>query len=414
MGALKLSLAMTAVLSFGRAALALEPAAEVWPQWRGPSRDSRVDQKWPDKLQGALTELWTVKLGPSYSGPIIVGDRVYVTETRDKKKEVVQALDRKSGQSLWEHSWEGSLSVPFFAKANGDWIRSTPAYSDGLLFVGGIRDVLVALNAADGSEAWKLDFVKEFGSDVPAFGCVCSPLVDGDFLYIQAGAAFAKLEKRTGKVVWRSLKDEGGMNGSAFSSPVVATIAGERQIVVQTRTKLCGVDPETGNVLWSQEVPAFRGMNILTPSVVGDTIFTSTYGGKSFLYGVEYADGKFSVREKWINKVQGYMSSPVILGNDAYLHLRNQRCACIDLETGKERWISKPFGQYWSMVSNGDLILSLDEKGDLILVRKNAEKYDEIDRQHVSDVSAWAHLAVCGGQVFVRELKGLKAYRWTP
>ena len=34
-----------------------------------------------------------------------------------------------------------------------------------------------------------------------------------------------------------------------------------------TFVALAGVDPESGDVLWSQEVPAYRGMNILTPTV---------------------------------------------------------------------------------------------------------------------------------------------------
>jgi outer membrane protein assembly factor BamB len=78
------------------------------------------------------------------------------------------------------------------------------------------------------------------------------------------------LDKRTGEIVWLTLRDEGGMWGSAFSSPVMATLAGRRQCVVQTREKLAGVDPETGAVLWEQPIKALRGMNILTPVVEGD------------------------------------------------------------------------------------------------------------------------------------------------
>src|SRR5690606_1412577 len=104
-----------------------------------------------------------------------------------------------------------------------------------------------------------------------------------------------RLEKATGRVVWRVLDDGGGMSGSAFSSPVLATLAGRRQLVVQTRTKLCGVDPESGDLLWSKAVPAFRGMNILTPTVIGNTLFTSTYGGKTFLYEVVAKEGGFNV-----------------------------------------------------------------------------------------------------------------------
>jgi outer membrane protein assembly factor BamB len=73
-----------------------------------------------------LKQTWRIPLSPSYSGPIVSESMVFVTETQDKKTEVVRALDRGSGAQRWEASWEGSVSVPFFAKSNGDWIRRLP------------------------------------------------------------------------------------------------------------------------------------------------------------------------------------------------------------------------------------------------------------------------------------------------
>jgi outer membrane protein assembly factor BamB len=204
----------------------------TWPQWRGPSRDGRISvpTAWPDSLaRESLVQAWRVPLGSSYSGPIVSESLVFTTETKDKKREIVRALDRQTGKQLWEASWDGALSVPFFAKASGDWIRSTPAFDGESLFVAGMRDVLVCLDARTGETRWQVDFVKELGAPIPAFGFVCSPLVDGSDVYVQAGAALCKLDKRNGKILWRSLKDEGGMYGSAFSSPLLADVAGRRQ-----------------------------------------------------------------------------------------------------------------------------------------------------------------------------------------
>lgn len=61
----------------------------------------------------------------------------------------------------------------------------------------------------------------------------------------------------------------------ALSSPVLVTIAGAQQLVVQTRYELCGVSPDDDTVLWKQPIEAFRGMNILTPLVIGDSVFTA-------------------------------------------------------------------------------------------------------------------------------------------
>ncbi len=397
------------------------PAADpplTWNQWRGPTRDGFVaagSPAWPDSL-GKLAPVWRIELGESYSGPIIAADRVFVTETIDKQRECVRALDRASGRELWKAQWPGSMSVPFFAKKNGDWIRSTPAYDGESLFVAGMRDVLVCLDAADGRERWRVDFTQRYQTPLPEFGFVCSPLVDAGAVYVQAGAAVCKLDKRTGETVWRSLVDGGGMFGSAFSSPLLADLGGRRQLLVQTREKLCGLCPEKGDVLWEQEVPNFRGMNILTPTVWRDAVFTSSYRNKSFLYALSPATdaGRFDVSERWTAKPQGYMSSPVLIGDHAYLHLQNRRFVCLELATGKECWRSNSFGEYWSLVASGDRLLALDERGELLLIRATPEKFELLDKKKISDQETWAHLAVAGDLIVVRELKAVAAYRWQP
>lgn len=390
-----------------------EPAA-TWSQWRGPTRDGLVTgANWPRSLSKKNLKLsWRVELAPSYSGPIVSDSAVFVTGTADMKNEVVLALDRNTGKELWKAEWPGAMLVPFFAWSNGSWIRSTPCFDGESLYVAGMLDVLVSLNAKTGQEQWRVDFVKDFGSPLPAFGFVSSPLLDGDSLYVQAGASFVKLDKKTGKIIWRVLKDEGGMMGSAFSSPVMATLAGQRQLVVQTREKLAGVDPQTGEVLWEQKVPNFRGMNILTPVVFGDGIFTSAYQNKSWFFNVSKSEDKFEVKEAWNEKAQGYMSTPVVIDGHAYIHLQNERFACINLTTGERTWTSKPYGKYSSLVAQKDLILALNQTGKLLLIKANPKDFELLDERQVSEEETWAHLAVCGEELFVRELNALSVLRW--
>jgi outer membrane protein assembly factor BamB len=384
-----------------------------WTQWRGPDRTSQLKS---DILanQANLDNLerkWRVEVEESYSGPIVVGKKVFVTETKDRKFEVVRCLDRETGKQIWEAQWEGAMKVPFFAAANGNWIRSTPTYNDGLLFVCGMRDVLVCLNAETGEQVWKINFPEQYETKLPDFGYVSSPLVDGEDLYTQAGSAVFKLNKRTGELKWRGMQGaENMMSGGAFSSPIIANLHGVRQIVVQSREELAGLNMETGDVLWRQSVPNFRGMNILTPLVIGNRIFTSTYQGGTFLYDIKKDGDKWSAQQLWKQPTQGYMSSPVVIGNHVYLHLRNQRFTCIDLETGKSTWISEPFGQYWSMVAAGDRILALDEQGDLLLIKATPEKFELLGKQHLSDETTWAHVGFVDREVFVRELNAMSVY----
>jgi outer membrane protein assembly factor BamB len=388
--------------------------ALAWPQWRGPNRDGQVGgPAWPDRLsKDSLTQLWRVPLGPSYSGPIVAEDLVFTTETKNKETEIVYALDRKTGKERWRAEWKGAMTVPFFAASNGSWIRSTPAYDGERLYVAGMRDVLVCVDAKTGKEAWRCDFVKELKTPLPDFGFVCSPLVDGDFVYVQAGASVAKLDKKSGKIIWRTLEDKGGMVGSAFSSPVIATLAGNRQLVVQGREKLAGVALSSGEVLWAEFVPSFRGMNILTPLPIGDCIFTSSYQNKAWLYKISAAKDRYAVSEAWSSKTQGYMSSPVLIDGHVYLHLQNQRFTCIDQKTGEPTWTSSPFGKYSSMVAQGDRILALDQRGTLLLIKANPKEFELIDSLQVSEQETWAHLAVSDNELFIRELNALAIYRW--
>jgi len=389
-----------------------------WPQWRGPDRTgSSAGAPWPADFTG-FRQLWRVDLAQGYPGPIITDKLVFTVETAKGDTEIVRALDRASGKERWRASWPGKISVPFYAKRNGDWIRSTPSFDGRALYVCGMEEVLVALDASSGKELWRVDFPKRFQTPKPDFGCASSPLIDGNAIYLQAADSFVKLDRKTGQTIWRALEVKHNVfESGAFSSPFIATLAGKRQILVQTRTHLTGLDPSSGKVHWSQEVPNFRGMNILTPSVWGDSVFTSSYRNDTYMYKVEPSDGGLSVRELWKNKAKGYMSSPTIIAGHAYLHLANQRFTCIDLATGETKWTTEPFGMYWSMVSRGDRILALDERGQIHLIRANPERFELLASMEVAETSAWAHLAVAPGksgeEIYVRDLKGITAFGWS-
>lgn len=389
--------------------------SSVWNQWRGPQRDGSVPgTDWPSELRG-LERQWRVELGRGYPGPIVAGDRVFVVETVDVKTVAVRALQRRSGETIWVRSWPATGSVPFFAAANGDWVRSTPAWDGQTLYVGDMSEVLVALDGETGAERWRVDLPARFETDVPDFGFASSPLLHGDDVYVQAASSLVKLDKKTGATIWRALESSGGMKQSgAFSSPIVATIAGQEQIVTLTREALFGVDPKSGDTLWTQPVPSFRGMHIMTPVVVDGSIFTSPYKQRSFLYTVRRDAEGSRVEQAWENKSTGYMSSPLVIDGHIYLHLGNGRFECIELKSGESRWRSQPLGKYWSMVYQKDKILALDESGTLHLVRANPAEFEMLDSREVSEQESWGHIAISGDQLFVRELQGISAFRWRP
>jgi outer membrane protein assembly factor BamB len=195
---------------------------------------------------------------------------------------------------------------------------------------------------------------------------------------------------------------------------MIGTLAGREQLVVQTRANLAGVDPATGSVLWKTATKAFQGMNILNPTLYDNGILTSSYGGATFFFTLKPAANNTLTADKtWQLGIQGYMSSPVVIDGYAYLLRTDHHLTCINLRDGKEQWTAKPgFGDYASFVTDGKNILALDQTGELFLIRHNPAKFELLDRKKISEEETWAHVAVCGKDVFVRELKAMAAYEW--
>ena len=413
----------TAFLTLLSIALSLQ--AEDWTQWRGANRDGVVGgKKWPATLGESNLKLkWRIELGSSYSGALLDKDTVYITEsTAGNKTDTVQALDRTTGKLKWKHEWQGtgSWKVTYPGRVNGSWIRSTPAIANGKLFVAGMHDRLLSLDTKTGKKLWEIDFQKQFKTPIPGFGCVCSPMVDGEFIYMQAGASFCKIEQDTGKIVWRTMKGEGGLRGGGFSSPVIAELDGKRQILLQARSELTGIDIDSGAVLWRQPVRAFLGMNILTPLPYENGVYTGTYRSGAFYYSINQGDDGWISKEKWKigSKASAYMSSPVLYEGHAYVLIQDGNFACYNLRTGKECWRSeKQFGsgrhgKYMSLIRQGNRILALDQGGGLHLIKADPEKFQLIDSKKVSTQPTWSHIAVSDEQVAVRELNAISLYDW--
>ena len=384
----------------------------TWSQWRGPDRDSLWGgSTWPNDFE-SLKLRWEASMSPSYSGPVTDGTRVFTTETVDQEFERVTAYDLQTGRPLWNQRWDGSMAVPFFAAANGSWIRSTPSLSGDSLVVFGMRDELVHLDAATGDIRWRIDFTEALKTQLPAFGAVCSPIIDDAAVYVQTGGPTVKLSLDDGSVIWQTLTGGGGrMSGGAFSSPVIATIDGVRQLVVQTRSELCGVSLDDGSVLYRQPIEAFRGMNILTPTVIGDSIFTAAHSGTAELFDVKRDGDDWTINRRWQQNIQGYMSSPVVVDDTIYLHAKNQRIIAMDVASGERLWTSTPMGKYQSMVAADGRILALDQTGELILFAADRNEFKPIAKTQVAE-DAWAHLAVFEGGIIVRDLNALKVFDW--
>ena len=144
------------VLAACLATLSLPALAADWPQWRGPHRDNvsaetGLLKTWPS---GGPKLLWTYEAaGIGYSGPAVVGKRLY-TLGADEKSESVYALDTDTGKKVWSTEIGSAFSNPY-----GGGPRSTPTVDGDMLYVLGAQGELVCLESATGRQIWSTNSV---------------------------------------------------------------------------------------------------------------------------------------------------------------------------------------------------------------------------------------------------------------
>ena len=392
------------------AAQAQSPAAS-WPQWRGPARDGvasafSVPTTWPAQL----TKKWQATVGVGHASPVVAANRV-VVHARQGNREIVAAYDLETGKPLWQQGVEAPYAVNPAAAGHGPGPKSTPAIADGRVFTLGISGIFSAHDLATGKLLWR----KNAPPAPPEFGTATSPMVDGTsviaFLGGQNAGALTAMDVATGAVKWEWKGD-----GPAYSSPIVATFAGTRQIIVQSQNRLVSVNAANGQLLWETPIKTPYEQNSVTPLVVNDLVIYAGLENPTIALRVTAAQGKgWSVTPAWRNDdVSMYMSSPAASGNTLFgLSNKNRgQFFAIDSATGKTLWTTKGReAENASIVRAGNYLLLATTNSELVVASANAARYEEVKRYSVADSAMWAHPACAGRTIIVKDVNTLTA--WT-
>ena len=116
-------------------------------------------------------------------------------------------------------------------------------------------------------------------------------------------------------------------------------------------------------------------------------------------------------RSEWKSKnpkLKINLSTPVIIGKHLYGFAEKDRFICVDTRTGKLNWEERGFGSFYaSALTDGKKILVLGQLGELVLIRPDPNKYEEIDRMQVCGKS-WSFPGYSSGRLFVRDQKTLQ------
>jgi outer membrane protein assembly factor BamB len=386
-----------------------------WPQWRGPERDGRLGvegapRAWPPGLAPA----WKVDVGEGHASPVVVGDRVYVFSRQDEK-EVVQALELAAGTPVWRQAYPAPYRMNPAATSHGKGPKSTPVVADGRVCTFGISGILSCFDAASGRLLWRKEFASQYGQTSPLYGVAMSPLVEGGHLIAHVGGpgngALTAFDAATGEVVWAWKGD-----GPGYASPVVADIAGERQIVTFTESFLVGVSAERGELRWKLPFTTSYVQNAVTPIVSGDTIIYSGLDHPVRALKVVKSGTTWTTQSAWENDaVAAYMSTPVLVGGRLFGLSQRKRGQffCLDAASGETVWLSEGRqGDNAAVLTGGGEVFFLTTGSELIVAPQEGEAFAPVRRYLVAESATWAHPVILNDGVLVKGKETLALLRF--
>lgn len=375
-----------------------------WPQWRGPNRDAVAGvvlsaPSWPEKLKLK----WKVNVGEGHSSPVTANGKIYL-HTRLGDREVVWCLKPDDGEVSWQQDYAAPYTVNPAAAGHGMGVRSTPVVADGRICTFGISGALSCFNAQSGKPLWR----KEFGA--PAFGTAMSPMVDNGLLIAHVGTAgggaLTAFDPQFGTEKWSWKGD-----GPAYASPIVATLAGTRQIITQTQQHIVGLEAATGVLLWSIPFDTPYEQNIVTPVLYQETLIFSGLGNGVMAVKVLKRGLAWSTETLWHTKdVSMYLNSPVLSGDLLFglSHLKRGQFFCLDPRTGATLWTSSGRqGENAAMVDGGSVLLLLTDNAELIVASKSRKEFEVLRRYTVADSPTWAHPVPSVNGILIKDAKTL-------
>jgi outer membrane protein assembly factor BamB len=386
--------------------------AADWPQFLGPTRDSRSSEKelrenWSDK---APEVAWSRKVGQGYAG-VAVAQGKCVLFHRVGDEDCIEALDATTGKRLWKHASKTEYSDPL---GKGDGPRAVPTIAQGRVFALAANGVLTAVSLDNGKKLWAVDLLARYEVPPSYFGVGTAPLVIEDTVLVNVGgegAGVVAFDVKTGKERWKATSQP-----ASYASPIYAKLDGVEMALFFTRTGLLSLDPATGkerfSFRWRARIDA--SVNAATPLVLDGKIFlTASYNTGAVLLEVT----KDSVKEVWKSDrvLSCHFNTPVAVGDQLYgVQGRQEEGAklrCIDWKTGTVRWTQDGFGCGSLIALADNRLIGLSEGGELILFHAKAEKYDEIARASVLLPGVRAHLALANGYLYGRDREKLVCWK---
>jgi outer membrane protein assembly factor BamB len=376
-------------------------------------------------------ELWRREIGAGWSAFAVVGNYA-VTQEQRGEHELVSCYRVDTGEPVWTHADDARFDPTDVAGSLGDvGPRATPTIVGERIFTQGGTGIVNCLDARTGRVLWSHNTTNEFGVPVAVWGKSGSPLVVDDTVIISVGApsrtevraknfnsSLVAFDIDSGDVRWAA-----GTRKASYASPVLATLAGEQQILVVNESWVTSHRASDGNVLWEHSWghPEDSTASASQPlPLEGDRLFLSKgYGiGASLLEVRRDAAGAFHVEPLWKPAIKPVMKTKFcnVVVRDGFVYgLDDVLLQCIELESGKVRWKKRrtPEFGHGQIMLVGNVILVLSEIGELALVAASPDEYRELASLPVLDDAnvTWNNPAFAPPYLLVRNNREAACYR---
>ncbi|MBN1185851.1 MAG: PQQ-like beta-propeller repeat protein [Bacteroidales bacterium] len=382
--------------------------SQDFPQWRGINRDGKVTgfnvpQTWPKEL----TQSWKVTVGFGDASPVLVGQKLYIF-SRQEDYEILRCLDANTGKEIWKDSYTAGVVTGPPASHPGP--RSTPTIAEGKVVTLGVNGILSCLDANSGKVFWRK---KEFTQGLPQFFTGMSPIVeDGLCIAHLGGAEDGKIigfDLSTGNIKW---KWEG--DGPSYSSPILITMDGKKQIIMQTDKNLMALALSDGKVQWQiPTLPERRFYNSASPMIDGQTIIYTGQGTGIRAIEVQKQGDGYKTVELWHNPdLNPSYNTPVIKEGALFGLTQAGKLFCINTQNGQTAWadtsMHKNFG---AILDAGSVMIALPSSSELVVFKTDKSAYSEVVRYKVADTPVYAHPLLTGNRIYVKDNETLAL--WT-
>ena len=288
------------------------------------------------------------------------------------------------------------------------------------------------INADSGKVLWQKDFKAEYGVKTPVWGFAAHPLVRGEHLICLArgdGSTVVCYDKLSGKEVWRSLsaKEPG------YCPPTLIHAGGVEQLIIWHPESLNSLNPDTGEIYWSEPFRVRSGLSIPTPRQLGNRLFiTAFYNGSMMMNldpdkpGATLAWKSKRASEKNTEELHSIMPTPFFEDNHIYGVCSYGQLRCLRADTGERVWedLTATRGGVEARWANAFLVkhenrfFLFNELGNLLIARLSPKGYEELDKAHLIEPTGraagrdvvWSHPAFANRNVLVRNDKEIASF----